>query len=83
MERPGPIWTVTAIPPVRYRAGRRFGAVPVMVAVADLTEAERAALIGDPLLRVEAVELAPAPEAEPAKPKPAPKPSKGKAEAKA
>jgi hypothetical protein len=89
---PDMVWAVTAIPPVRFRAGRKFTAVPVLLAPGTLTEAEVAAIQGDPMLRVEQaeadeadeVEAAPAPEPEPAaKAAPAPKPAaKPKAQAK-
>lgn len=71
-------WKVSALQPVRYRAGRRFTPAPVLIDAADLSKAEQAALCGDPQLRVELVEPEPKPEPTP-KPKPA---AKGKAAAK-
>jgi hypothetical protein len=42
----------------RWRAGRHFGPEPVDIAAGDLTEAEIAALAGDPALSVEMIETA-------------------------
>ncbi len=44
---------VRALQPSRWRAGRQFGPEPVEIAAEDLTEAQIAALMGDPLLSVD------------------------------
>lgn len=45
-------FTVTVVGPAkgRWRAGRHFGPAPQLIAVADLTEAELAAIMADPEL---------------------------------
>ena len=49
--------TITGPKRGRRRAGREFGPVPVMVAAADLTEAERLALEADPTLKIDVSDL--------------------------
>ena len=44
---------VRALQNSRWRAGRQFGPEPVEIAAEDLTEAQIAALMGDPLLSVD------------------------------
>jgi hypothetical protein len=46
---------VTSLQPVRWRAGRQFGREPVMIPMSDLTEAETASILADPVLSVQVV----------------------------
>ncbi|PKP62697.1 MAG: hypothetical protein CVT86_07130 [Alphaproteobacteria bacterium HGW-Alphaproteobacteria-8] len=45
--------TITGPKHGRRRIGRQFGTEPVVIAAADLTEAERSALAADPLLKID------------------------------
>jgi hypothetical protein len=56
-DAPQPVPSLVIIGPKagRRRAGRQFGPEPVTLAVSDLSEAEIAALTGDPALTVQTV----------------------------
>lgn len=41
----------------RWRAGRHFGAEPTRIPLQELTEDEKAALVGDPVLIIQVVEV--------------------------
>lgn len=51
-DAPGVTLVVTARQPERWRAARKFGPTPVLIPASELTEAQIAALHGDPLLVV-------------------------------
>lgn len=46
---------VRALQAIRWRIGRQFGPEPVDIEIADLTSAENAALVADPLLSVDLI----------------------------
>lgn len=48
---------VTALQPVRWRAGRKFTAEPTVILLEDLGEGELAAVEADPLLSVKVVQV--------------------------
>lgn len=52
----GPTVIVIAAQPARRRIGRAFGPEPVAIPLADLTDADIAALRDDPLLAVSVVD---------------------------